>query len=70
MILLRVNTSADQVLVELWLLWVERLPLELVNWGRRVPERVRLNLVPSDSTYGILLQQSFDQIVEVVGKVW
>jgi len=56
----RVDTSASQIFVKLGLLWVEGLAFELVDWGRAIPERMTLQLVPSDAFDRVLFQKASD----------
>ena len=56
----RVDTSASQIFVKLGLLWVEGLAFELVDWGRAIPKRMTLQLVPSDAFNRVFFQKASD----------
>ena len=64
-----IDAPRDQILVELGLLRVENVLLELVDRTSRVPERVLLELVPTDPPSRILLKEIAQQVIEVIRKV-
>ena len=69
MVNLRIDTAADQVFIKLGLLGVKRLAFELVYRTGRVPERMRLQFMPSDPTHWVFVKQTFYEVVEILGKV-
>ena len=56
-VVLGVDSTPDQILVELRLFRVEGFPFELVDRCLAVPERVALQFVPGDPFDGVFLEQ-------------
>ena len=61
-----IDAARGQILVELGLLWIERLSFKLIDGCCRVPERMAFQLMPVDSSNWIFLQQPKYQVIEIV----